>query len=357
MIEINGKKYEKTINLALQGGGAHGAFTWGVLDRILEDERIFITAVSGTSAGAMNAVVMADGLHRTGTKKGARQALNRFWRAVSLIGNFSPVRRTFWDMLFGNWNLNRSPGYRYYGAINQVLSPYQRNPLNINFLREVLNRLVDFERVRACNSLLVYVSATNVETGRVKVFDRKSLTADMVLASACLPTVFQAVEIDGVPYWDGGFVGNPVLFPFYNESPSDDILIVQINPIVRKGTPRTAHEIQNRMNEINFNSSLMHELRSIWFVRRLIEDDRLSMKSYRKLNMHILGGMHELSDLDASSKLNTEWLFFKHLFRIGRETADNWLQEHYESINNNSSVDLQELLNNPNYLEDRLSLV
>ncbi|MGF1475294.1 MAG: patatin-like phospholipase family protein [Geminicoccaceae bacterium] len=235
----------KTINLALQGGGAHGAFTWGVLDRLLEDERIRLEAISGTSAGAMNAVVIADGLMRGG-EEAARESLALFWKAISLGAQMSPIRRNPIDVFMGNWSLDHSPGYHAFDAVTRMISPYHFNPLNLNPLKTVLESVVDFERVRQCEAIRLYISATNVETGRVRVFDSHDLTADMIMASACLPLLYQAVEIDGVPYWDGGYMGNPALFPFFGRSQSDDIVVVQINPVERPGAPTSSQAILNR---------------------------------------------------------------------------------------------------------------
>lgn len=330
----------KSINLALQGGGAHGAFTWGVLDRILEDGRLWIDAISGTSAGAMNAVVVADGLMRDGCG-GARKALHEFWFEVSRASRLSPLQRTPIDMFMGNWSMDCSPGYLFIDFLSRLASPYDLNPWNLNPLRDILVRVVDFERVRSCEQTKVFISATNVETGRVKVFDPSSLTAQMVMASACLPYVFQAVEIDGVPYWDGGFMGNPVLFPFHDSTECRDIVIVQINPIERKGAPRTARDILNRMNEITFNGSLLKELRSVDFVRRLIEQGKLDRRHYKELNIHIVEAQERLSLLGASSKLNAEWAFLRHLFKIGRAAADRWIGRHFNDIGERSTVDIR----------------
>ena len=334
------KPSRKPVNLALQGGGAHGAFTWGVLDRLLEDDRLSIEAISGTSAGAMNAVVAADGLMRDGPE-GARDGLSRFWQAVSEAGRSSPIQRSPIDVFMGNWSLDNSPTYLFFDLFSRIASPYETNPLNINPLRDLLESSVDFEVVRSCDRMKVFVSATNVETGRVKVFDRHQLTADMVMASSCLPLLFQAVEIDGVPYWDGGFMGNPVLFPFFNACVSDDILIVQINPITRPGVPRSAREILNRMNEISFNSSLLREFRAIDFVARLLEDGKLDPERYSHILVHRIEAEDEIKPLGASSKLNAEWAFLQHLFGIGRAAADDWLDEHYDSLGKHSTVDLR----------------
>lgn len=336
------ERSRKRLNLALQGGGAHGAFTWGVLDRIFEDGRIDICGISGTSAGAMNAVAAADGLVRGG-RDGAREALELFWRTMSDQARMSPVRRSPLDVLMGTWSLDRSPSYRMFDALTRTFSPYELNPLNYNPLRQVLEACVDFERVRACDEMKLFISATNVETGKVRVFHRSRLTADMVMASACLPSLFQAVEIDGVPYWDGGYVGNPSLFPFHNQTDCADIVIVQINPIERKGAPRTAMEIMNRVNEISFNSSLLLELRSIEFVRRLIEAGKLSAADYRHVRTHLIENQEALKPLGASSKLNAEWLFLTYLRDVGRETAGRWIEENLEDIGERSTVDLRTL--------------
>ena len=332
------KTFEKSINLALQGGGAHGAFTWGVLDRLLEDGRIYIEAISGTSAGAMNAVIVADGLMRAG-EDGARESLARFWKGVSDAARLSPIQRGPIDVFMGNWSLDNSPSFILSDLLNRITSPYDVNPFNLNPLKDLLEREVDFDLVRSCDKIKIFVSATNVETGRVKVFNRHELTCEMVMASACLPFMFQAVEIDGTPYWDGGYMGNPVLFPFYNHSECDDIVIIQINPVERKGTPRTAREILNRVNEITFNSSLLKELRAIDFVRRLLDEGKLAPDDYRRLHVHVIEAQDQIMPLGASSKLNAEWAFLRHLFEIGREAAGVWIERCYEHLGKNSTID------------------
>jgi len=336
------QKPKKPVNLALQGGGAHGAFTWGVLDYILECGRLEIAGISGTSAGAMNAVAVADGFTRAG-HDGAREALYGFWRSMSESARTSPLRRTPIDMFMGNWGLENNPAYHAVDALSRVASPYQFNPMNINPLRDLVEGSIDFAMVRACTAFEVFVSATNVETGRVKVFPREGLTADMVMASACLPHLYQAVEIDGVPYWDGGYMGNPVLFPFHGRTATDDIVVVQINPIERKGAPRTPTEIQNRINEISFNGSLLKELRAIDFVDRLIRDGKLSTDAYRQVRVHIIENQAELKPLGASSKMNVEWEFLVKLRDLGRATAARWLDRHFETIGERSTVDLREM--------------
>ncbi|MEX0364566.1 MAG: patatin-like phospholipase family protein [Ruegeria sp.] len=336
------KRHEKSINLALQGGGSHGAFTWGVLDRMFEEDRLWIEAISGTSAGAMNAVVATQGMYDNGAA-GARQALEDFWRAVSRAGQGSPIKRTPLDMMLGSWSLDASPGYLMMDMMSRMASPYDLNPLGLNPLRDVVADFIDFDKVAHCDDMGLYISATNVETGRARVFHRHEVTLDVVMASACLPNMFKAVEIDGVPYWDGGYMGNPVLFPFIDHSPSSDIVIVQINPLKRPGTPRRARDIQNRMNEITFNASLLRDLRTIDLVHRLIEDGALSNNEYRTMNMHMIDGCDDMLALDASSKLNSEWAFLIHLRDLGRDYADRWLTTHFDKIEVESTLNLRDM--------------
>ncbi|MEM7238478.1 MAG: patatin-like phospholipase family protein [Pseudomonadota bacterium] len=344
-------RHEKAINLALQGGGAHGGFTWGVLDKLFEDDRIWIEAISGTSAGAMNAVVAAQGMYENGAI-GARERLHEFWKATSLAGRTSPIQRSAWAQLVGSWSLQTSPGYQFFNLFQRFASPYDINPLDHNPLRDLVDEIVDFDKVRACSDMGVFISATNVETGRVRVFERDEITLDTVMASACLPQVFKAVEIDGTPYWDGGFMGNPPLFPFFHGSPSNDIVIVQINPVLRQGTPRSAQEIENRINEITFNSALLHELRSIDFVRRLLDSGTLEDGEYRRMHMHVIQARKQMRLLDASSKMNAEWAFLRHLFEIGREAADAWLGRHFEDLGERSSVDIRQMFQGYGALPD-----
>lgn len=329
------------INLALQGGGAHGAFTWGVLDRLLEDGRIGIEAISGTSAGAVNAVVLADGFMRDG-RNGARAALQTLWERIAQMSALSPIQRSPMDIWLGNFSLDHNPAYIWFDLMSRMSSPYDFNPANLNPLKDLLTELVDFQRVQNCTDISLFISATNVQTGRVKVFSGHAITATSVMASSCLPLLFQAVEIDGVPYWDGGFMGNPVLFPFFYHSASNDILLVQINPMERSGTPVTSREIHNRMNEITFNASLNKELRAIEFVSRLIETENLDTDRYKRVHMHIIEADEELKALSASSKLNAEWRFLSHLRDIGRAAAGEWLEANFHNLGKRSSFNLGE---------------
>jgi NTE family protein len=333
---LAGERAEKTVLLALQGGGAHGAFTWGVLDALLEDGRLAIEAVTGASAGAMNAVVMVEGWLEGGVK-GAREQLETFWHRVSRDGRLPPGQRALLNGLLGYWSSDL-----WADVFARAWSPYEANPLNINPLRDTIDDLIDFDTVRACRDVKIFVTATNVWTGKVAVFRESELTADHLMASACLPTVFQAVEIDGQPYWDGGYMGNPALFPLFYESVSDDILLVQINPVERRETPRTVQEIQNRLTEITFNGNLLRELRAVEFVTRLIDEGKLSPREYKRVLMHRIDGTGVLDDYEASSRSNAGWEFFLHLRDAGRATAQRWLEANYDAIGTRATLDLRD---------------
>jgi NTE family protein len=330
---LAGPGAEKTVSLALQGGGAHGAFTWGVLDALLEDGRLAIEAITGASAGAMNAVVMVEGWLAGGID-GARSQLETFWRRASIDGSLSPTQRRLLALVLGFWSK------AWTDVVAPSLSPYQTNPLNINPLRDAIDALIDFGRVRACTDVEIFISATNVWTGKVAIFKTPELTADHLMASGCLPTVFQAVEIDGVPHWDGGYMGNPALFPLFDETTTDDILLVQINPVERRETPRTAREIHDRLNEISFNGTLLRELRAVAFVTQLIEEGKLSPDDYRNVRLHRIDGTGVLDDHEASSKGKAEWDYFVQLRDDGRRAAAAWLAANYEAIGVRGTLDL-----------------
>lgn len=332
----------KPIALALQGGGAHGAFTWGVLDKLLEDGRLNISAITGTSAGAMNAAVLAQGFNQNGPD-GAREALDTFWHALSVMGQHSPVKRSFADMLTGNWSLDASPAYNMLDVMSRIVSPYDTNPFDINPLLDLLNETIDFDKVRRCDEIELFVSATNVRNGKIKVFHRSELTADMLMASACLPHLYKSVKIDGEIYWDGGYMGNPPIFPLFYNTSIADIMIIQINPIERDEEPTSAREINNRVNEISFNSSLLRELRTIEFVTRLIADGKLDAKQYTLAHMHRIEASDRITPLSASSKMNTEWQFLCHLRDIGRDTCSTWLDTNYDQVGKSATLDLRSM--------------
>jgi NTE family protein len=334
----------KRINLALQGGGAHGAFTWGVLEHLLSDERLIIEGISGTSAGAVNAVMLGDGLTRGGREE-AQKRLADFWRAASSSGNLPALQRAVTERLLSFTPLEGTPVQAWFDALSRYFSPYDVNPLNINPLKDLFERFVDFEALRANTNLQIFISATNVQTGRVRIFPREKITADAVMASACLPMLFRAVEIDGVPYWDGGYLGNPVIFPFFSRTTTEDVLVVQINPLVRQATPMSSSEIMNRINEITFNSSLVGEYRAIDFVARLIDQGKLPRGigpgQYRRINIHRIVLDRFGTHFDSFSKLSTDYDFFEMLRVSGKRAARRFLDEHFDDIGVKSTVDLR----------------
>jgi NTE family protein len=334
----------KRINLALQGGGAHGAFTWGVLEHLLSDDRLVIEGVSGTSSGAMNAIMLTDGLARGGRAE-AQKRLGDFWRSVSSTGDLPPLQRAVVERLLAFTPVEGSPVQAWLDLMSRFFSPYDFNPLNINPLKELVERFVDFKAVQSFPDIQLFISATNVQTGRVRIFPREKVTADALMASACLPELFRAVEIDGVPYWDGGYLGNPVIFPFFGTTQTEDVLVVQINPLVRQKTPTSSAEIMNRLNEITFNSPLIAEYRAIEFVARLIDQGRVphgvGPGQYRRINVHRIVLDRFGTQFDASSKLTTDYDFFDMLRTNGKRAARRFLDEHFDDIGVKSTVDLR----------------
>ena len=331
----------KRINLALQGGGAHGAYTWGVLDRLLEEDRLEVEAISGTSAGAMNAAVFADGMGRGGRPE-ARRSLEMFWRNISQASQVGPLQPTPFDQFSKGWNLDHSVAFVAFDLLTRMLSPYQLNPTNYNPLRTVLEKSVDFRRLEGCRAVKLFISASNVKTGKVRVFKSGEITPDVLLASACLPFLFQAVTIDGDPYWDGGYMGNPAIFPLIYGAETPDVVIVQVNPLGTDRVPTTASEIMNRLNEISFNSSLMREMRAISFVTDLIDDGKLDNNQYKRVNVHWIEAERQMRGLGVSSKLNARMEFLLHLKEIGREVADRWIADHFDAIGQRSTIDIKE---------------
>ena len=329
------------VDLALQGGGSHGAFTWGVLDRLLEEPSMKIEAISGTSAGAMNAAVLADGWLKGGAD-GARAALDAYWRRVSRAAAFSPLQRSPLERMMGRWTLDTSPAYLAMDLMSRVFSPYDLNPTGFNPLRKVLAESIDFERL-VTSPIKLFITATNVHTGRGRIFRNSQITPDVLLASACLPTMFRAVEIEGEPYWDGGFAGNPTITPLVRESDAHDTILVQINPRERLNTPKTAGDILDRLNEISFNAPLLKELRMIALLRQAADPGHgegarwAGMRTHRIMN-------DRLAEFGASSKLNAEWEFLEMLKVEGRKSADEFLTSHGTDLGSKSSADFDVLL-------------
>jgi len=329
------------VDFALQGGGAHGAFTWGALDRLLGEPWLRIDGISGTSAGAMNAAVLVDG-HAKGGADGARAALENFWRRVSNAAVLSPLRRTPLDILLGRWTLDHSPVFLAMDLMARVFSPYDLGPGGTNPLRDILAESVDFARL-AQASIKLFITATNVRTGRGRVFRNGEITPDVLLASACLPTLFQAIEIDGEGYWDGGYSGNPTITPLVRECNSKDTVLVQINPVERPGLPRSARDILNRLNEVSFNAVLLKELRMMALLRQVAQPDNSENAKWADMRIHRISS-DVMVELGYSSKLNAEWEFLCMLRDEGRRAGDAFLTAHHEDLGRRSTFDLDELL-------------
>jgi NTE family protein len=333
----------KRINLALQGGGSHGAFAWGVMDRLLEDESLEIDGIVGTSAGAMNASVAAYGLV-TGGPAGARKNLHTFWKKISDAAKKGPLQPMPWEKMMhpNSGSLDSSPGYVIVDFLSRMFSPYQLNPTNKNPLRDVLSSVIDFERMHREGKVKLFICASNVMTGRIKVFDKQHVTVDAVLASACLPFMFQAVEINGEHFWDGGYMGNPPLYPLIYHTDTRDILILQLNPINIPELPKTAQAILDRINTLSFNSSLMREMRAIHFVSKLIDSGFDDHGRLHRVHIHTIDGEALLGGLGVSSKVNADWDFLMFLFENGRQRGEEFLDAHWEKIGKQSSTNIEE---------------
>jgi NTE family protein len=330
----------RKVNLALQGGGSHGAFTWGVLDRLLEEDSIEYEGLSGTSAGAMNAVVFASGYSKGG-REGARKALTEFWTSIGKQSKFSPLRRGLWDIARGKFSFEHSLSYRLFNSFTNMVSPYQWNPVNFNPLQKMVREHVDFDAVHN-SGLKLFLSATCVETGRIRVFRRHEIDENVLLASSALPFIFQAVKIKDRHFWDGGYCGNPALFPLFYECETLDLMIIQINPLFRAAIPTSAFEIEDRVAEIAFNVNLANEIRAIHFVTRLVEKGALDPARYRKVNIHLLESEEEMRRLAPATKILTEPAFLKHLFDLGRAASDKWIKDHLGDLGVKSSVNIKD---------------
>jgi NTE family protein len=336
-----GKEIKK-VALALQGGGAHGAFTWGVLDRLLETDEIVADAMCGTSAGAINAVVCAYGLHKGGPRK-AKELLDQLWKKIALSGSFF-FKPSGWDKFMSGGDIYNSPGYIWFNTMSQFLSPYNFNPFNYNPLRDILNDLVDFKELHAYNTKKLFVCATNVKTNRAKIFTNEELSVDAVLASACLPFLFQAVEINGEHYWDGGYLGNPPIFTIITNTKVRDILLIKINSINIKNVPTSARDIADRVNEISFNSSLINEMKMIHYRNELIRSGVLKKDDgiNREIFIHTISGYNDLGNLNQSSKMNTSFDFLLELKNKGRAAAEQWLNKEFKEVGVHSTFDVEE---------------
>lgn len=325
------------VSLGLQGGGTYGAFTWGVLDRLLDEEHLVFDSLSGSSSGAVNAVVLADGYALGGGRQGAKAALRRFWTTLGQLASLSPMQRTLVDHLAGRWTMEHSPAYQLLEMAGALMGPVKEIPLTLNPLRNLLSTLVNFDRVRACEELQLFIAATNVRTGTGRIFTRGELDAQKVTASACLPTVFAAVEVDGESYWDGSYVANPPLAPLL-ERPARDLIVVQNNPIARAGLPRSMADISNRSNEIAFNISFVREISALQHVNGLPEEERGADMRFAPVRLHLISGVDTLGEYGISSKFNPELAFLMHLHDCGVQAAERWLLEHGDSLGQRSTL-------------------
>jgi NTE family protein len=341
------RQAEKVVSLALQGGGAHGAFTWGVLDRLLEDERLVVEGISGASAGALNAALLAHGVTQGG-RDGARRTLAAFWEQVSQAGRASPMQPTLLDRLAGGHGFEWSPGYRAGEALSQVLGPYELNPLNLNPLRDILLALVDFERLRQECPVKLFIAATQVRTGTLRVFRNDELTADVLLASACLPRLHQAVEIEGEAYWDGGYTGNPPVFPLIWHCRHRDIILVVLGPLQRRGVPRSPADIRSRESELMFMAAFLREIGAIAQAKEALERELFTFgrleRRLKRANLHVIEAEDLLSRLSPTSRLNTRRDFLLMLRDHGRVRAQEWLDANFDRLGTSSAVDLGDLL-------------
>jgi NTE family protein len=329
---------QKAINLALQGGGSHSAFTWGVLDRLLEDERLTFDGVTATSAGSFNAVLLADGL-ASGGREAARRLLRVFWEKMSDMVCSSIIAPSFLDRMDPNFGLECSPGFLIMDFISRFMSPYELNPADSNPMRDLLNEVIDFERVRRQRLVKLFLSATTVRTGKIAVFSTHEITADHVIASACVPFKMRAPNIGGEYYWDGGFLGNPAIFPVIYWCDSRDVLLVHLTPTDRAELPTDSRTILNRMEEICFSSALMREMRMVAIFTQLIDDGKLT--GTKRMFFHLIDANDIIRKLSSSSKMNADWNFLTYLFEVGRERADKWLATNFDYLGVKSTVDLK----------------
>lgn len=329
----------KKVAFALQGGGAHGAFTWGILDKFLEDGRFEIEGLSGTSAGGLNSVALIQGMMKGGPE-GARKELHHLWQSVAKMSSMGPFKNTPYESFLGQYNLDRSLGYIGMNFLKSMFSPYEFNPFNIDPFKDFIEDFFDFEALREYRKIKLFLCATQVSSGKLKLFSLEDLSLDVIRASACLPFLFQAVKIGDEHYWDGGFVGNPAIYPLIYNCETSDIFVVQLSVMRRKQLPRTAAEIRDRHKEITYNACLMREMRSIDFVTELIDKGLLDKDKIKRLFMHLLRDENLFGSLNISSALNASWDFIEFLFNQGRLVAHDWIRKHYDDIGVRTTTDM-----------------
>lgn len=333
---------QRPVAIAIQGGGAHGAFSWGVMDRLLEDGRFVIEGMTGTSAGGMNAVATVQGLMRGGPQQ-AREELRHFWEEISKAGKHSSLNHPGpIDRMMGKHTMYNSPGFIMFDFLSRLFSPYELNPMGYDPLESTIEKCFDFEALRQYTGCKLFLCATHVFTGKLQIFNLTELKKECLLATACLPTIHNAVKVDGEYYWDGGFIGNPVFFPLIYNCETPDIIFIQLNPMTRNKLPTTSREISDRLNEVTNNASVIREMRAIHLISKLIDEGVLEENRMKRVNMHVIQDEATFQDLGWSSKLNTDWAFLSHLFDQGRMAADQWIKEHFDKVGNSSSVSIED---------------
>lgn len=347
--ELQQKKTEKKsdgkkrLSIAMQGGGAHGAFTWGVLDRLLQEKDLIVEGVSGTSAGAMNAVSTAQGIMEGGNE-GARKLMDKYWRLMSDKGRTSPFKPGFLDVLMGKYTMHNSPGFLAFDFVSKVMSPYQLNPAGTDPLKDLCEKLFNFDKLNSNKTVKIFMAATHVYTGKIKIFSNinEELSIETLLATACLPTIHNAVMVKGDYYWDGGFSGNPAIYPLIRNCETSDVMIIKLNPTHRPRLPVTASEISDRLNEISNNLSIMREIRAMHFITELIDSGNVKPGTLKRLHVHLVEDEKVFQDLGWSSKLNTDLDFLLHLKEAGRIAGDKWLEKNWEFIGKKGTADCVE---------------
>jgi NTE family protein len=334
---------KKRISIAMQGGGAHGAYTWGVLDRLLQEKDLIIEGVSGTSAGGMNAVATAQGIMKGGNE-GARELLTKYWGATSDGGKSSIFKPGVKDILAGKFTMHNSPGFLFFDFLSKILSPYQMNPSGSNPLKGIIEEMFDFDLMNGNELVKIFLAATHVYTGKIKIFTNTShdLCTESLLATACLPTLFAAVLVKGEYYWDGGFIGNPAIYPLIYECETPDIMIIKLNPTHRNKLPTSASEIGDRLNEITNNTSIVREMRSMHFITKLIDQGIVPHGKLKRCFIHLIEDEKAFHELGWSSKLNTDKDFLDYLFKAGRKSADKWLEKNWDLIGKQTTADVAE---------------
>ncbi|MDF2232339.1 patatin-like phospholipase family protein [Albimonas sp. CAU 1670] len=349
------RRKTKTINLALQGGGAHGAFTWGVLDRLLEEEALEFDGITATSAGAMNAAALKTGLLLGGSREAAKASLDSFWGSIARYSSGLPNPLLEWVRAFNPTTENLADAieagasWGFGDSLTRMFSPYDLNPFNINPLRDLLTEQLHFDTICNAEPPHLFICATNVRSGKARVFSGDEISSEAILASTCLPSLFQAVEIDDPTtgrreaYWDGGFTGNPSLWPLFYGTTSRDVVIVHINPIEREELPRTARDIINRTNEISFNAALLGELRAVTFVRRLLAEGVIPEGAMKDVLIHSIADDETMRKLGAATKMKADWTLVRNLKQVGREAAERFLQANWSNLGERPSVDLRAL--------------